>query len=256
MELFHTIFYQPIFNGLVALYRYFPGHDLGVAIVAITIIIRLVLIWPSIAQIRSSRSLQELQPKLRALQQKHKNDRQELAKQTMALYREHKTNPLSSCLPTLIQLPFLIALYQVFIGGIQTDPTTHLLLAERQADIYPSLRDYFTATPIDALSFGFLNLAAKKNIILALIVGVTQYVQAKMLAPKTTPPAVGGAKDEQLATSMTRQMTLVLPVITAWISYILPAGLALYFFASNIFSIIQQWLMARTKIPKSEQRTP
>lgn len=256
MELFHTIFYQPIFNGLVAMYRHLPGHDLGVAIIVMTIAIRIVLILPSIAQIRSSLSLQKLQPKLRALQQKHKNDRPELAKQTMALYREHKTNPLSSCLPTLIQLPFLIALYQVFIGGIQTDPTTQLLLAERQADLYSPLRDFFATTPIDTRSFGFLDLAAKKNVFLALIVGVTQYVQVKMLAPKTTPPAVGGAKDEQLATSMTRQMNIVMPVVTAWISYILPAGLALYFLVSNLFSIVQQWLMQRTKAPPREQPTP
>ncbi len=256
MEFFHTIFYEPIFNGLVAVYRFVPGHDLGVAIVAMTIAIRLVLIWPSIAQIRSSKSLQELQPKIKALQEKYKGDRQELAKQTMALYRAHKTNPLSSCLPTLIQLPFLIALYQVFIAGIQTDPATQLLLAERQADLYPSLQPYFASTPVDTLSFGLLNLAAKKNIFLALVVGATQYLQAKMLVPKTAPPTTPGAKDEQLATSMTRQMTLIMPAVTAWISYILPAGLALYFFVSNVFSIVQQWLMYRPKKQKEELRQP
>ncbi len=249
-ELFTTLFYEPIFNGLMALVRWLPGHDLGVAIVGMTLIIRGLLIWPSFSQIRSSRSLQVLQPKLKALQQQYKDNRQELAKQTMALYREHKVNPLSSCLPTLIQLPFLFALYQVFISGIQIDPATHLLKESQLAGLYGSLRDFYATTPVETTSLGWLNLAKNHNVVLAVIVGLTQFVQAKMLTPKNSPPHVKGAQDEQMATTMMRQTTYIFPALFAWISYTVPSGLGLYFLISNLFSIVQQRMVMKNDQPK------
>lgn len=253
--LFTTLFYEPIFNGLMALVRWLPGHDLGVAIVGMTLIIRGLLVWPSLSQIRSSRSLQVLQPKLKALQQQLKDNRQEYAKRVMELYREHKVNPLSSCLPTLIQLPFLFALYQVFMSGIQIDPATQLLKESQLTNLYGSLREFYAATPVETISLGFLNLAKNHNIILAVIVGLTQFVQAKMLVPKTNPPQVKGAQDEQMATTMMRQTTYIFPALFAWISYTVPSGLGLYFLISNFFSIAQQWLVMKDNRPKETSTT-
>lgn len=250
---FHVAFFEPIFNGLFWFVRIIPGHDLGLAIIAITLLIRIILIWPSILQIRSSKSMQELGPKLKALQKEFANDRQELAKRTMALYREHKVNPVTGCLPLLIQLPFLFAMYQVFIGGLQIDATTHLLSAAKQADLYGPLRAVADTTPIGTTFLGFLDITAAKNILLAVLVGATQYVQAKMLTPTTAKtPKTEGAKDEQMATAVSRQMTIIMPVFIAYISYVVPAGLGLYFLTSNIFSIVQQWLLLRKSQPPTE----
>ncbi|MBI4092499.1 MAG: membrane protein insertase YidC [Candidatus Kerfeldbacteria bacterium] len=255
MNIFHTIFYQPIFNGLIAIQHVLPGHDLGLAIVIVTIIIRTILIWPSRSQINSQRSLQVLQPKLKELQAKYKDNRQELAKQTMVLYREHKVNPLSSCLPLLIQLPFLFALYQVFVSGLQIDPTTHLLKPERLADLYGSLKTIYATTPINSISLGFIDLLRNKNIIIAVLTGITQYLQTKMLTPTTNIPKVKGAEDERSAATITRQMNYFLPIVTAYFSYIFPAGLGLYILTTNIFSIAQQWLLFRGKA-QTEKPTP
>jgi len=249
---FHEVFYEPIFNALFWLIRVLPGHDLGLAIIAITVVIRLILIWPSIQQIRSSKSMQALSPKLKALQKEFANDKQELARRTMQLYRDHKVSWTSGCLPLLIQLPFLFAMYQVFIGGLQVDPATKLLTADHINDLYGPLRAVADSTPIGTTFLGFLNVTASKNIVLALIVGATQYFQAKMLNPKANPPTTQGAKDEQMATAMSRQMTIIMPIFIAYISYVVPAGLGLYFLASNIFSIVQQWLILR----KDGQATP
>lgn len=249
---FHVAFFEPIFNGLFWFVRIIPGHDLGLSIIAITLLIRMLLIWPSILQIRSSKSMQELGPKLKALQKEFANDRQELAKRTMALYREHKVNPVTGCLPLLIQLPFLFAMYRVFIGGLQVDATTHILSVAKQADLYGPLRAVADVTPIGTIFLGFLNITAAKNIFLAVLVGATQYVQAKMLTPKTNAPKTEGAKDEQMATAVSRQMTIIMPIFIAYISYVVPAGLGLYFLTSNIFSIVQQWLLLRKSKAKTE----
>src|SRR5688572_13352355 len=110
MEIFTTIIYQPIFNTVLYFHKILPGQDMGLAIIIVTILIKLLLYTPSLAAIRSSRQLSTLQPKLKALQEKYKNNKEELAKEQMKLYRESKINPLSSCLPILIQLPILYAL--------------------------------------------------------------------------------------------------------------------------------------------------
>ncbi|MBI4090153.1 MAG: membrane protein insertase YidC [Candidatus Kerfeldbacteria bacterium] len=256
MELFHDLFYRPMFNALIGAYHYLPVHDLGLAIVAVTIMTLAILYWPSLIQIRSSQMLQELQPKLKALQEKHKGNREELARQTMALYRQHKFNPLSSCLPIIVQFPFFIALYQVFISGLKIDPASRILAPERLADLYGSLRDTYAATPITTVSFGFLDLSATKNIVLALLVGISQYFLTRLLAPRSTPPNVPGAKDERSMTTIMRQMNHITPFTFAFISYILPAGLSLYYITWNIFQIIQRRLLTRRPKPPAEPVQP
>ena len=109
IEFFQTILYIPLFNGFVWLYTVIP--DVGIVILIVTVLIKLVLYPLNTSSIKAQRSLQELQPKLDALKKKHKDNQQELAQETMKLYKEHKVNPLGSCLPLLIQLPIFIALY-------------------------------------------------------------------------------------------------------------------------------------------------
>ena len=117
-HLFTIIFYQPILNLLVWLYDVIPGHDIGVAIILLTIIIKLVLLPLSKKSIESQKSLRDLQPKMDEVKKRYPDSKEEQSKAMMVLYKENKINPLSSCLPLLIQLPFLWALYRVFYNGL------------------------------------------------------------------------------------------------------------------------------------------
>src|SRR6266850_5467507 len=121
MNIFDTIVYQPILNALLWLVKELPNHDLGLAIIIVTLAIKGIFYLPSLSAIRASRALQTLQPRLKELQERYKNDREALAREQMKMYRESKVNPLSSCLPLLIQLPFLYALYRVFFNGLHLD---------------------------------------------------------------------------------------------------------------------------------------
>ncbi len=233
--LFHTILYQPLLNILIFFYNVIPGHDFGVAIIILTALIRLVL-WPLAKKsIAAQKAMSGLQPKIAALKEKYKDNKQELAKATMELYKNEKVNPFSSCLPLLIQLPILIALYWVLMA---------VLKSEKFDLLYP-----FIANPgtIKTMAFGFLELA-KPNWYLAILAGAAQYWQTKML-PMTPPPVKGeGSKDEGMMTMMNKQMLYMMPVMTVIIGGTLPGGLTLYWLVTTLLTGGQQWLMFRKKV--------
>ena len=113
-NIFNVVLYRPLFNFLVLIYNYLPGHDFGLAIIVLTLVIRLVLYPSSIKSSKSQKALSELQPKIQELKEKHKGDKEKQARATMELYKKEKINPFGGCLPTLIQFPFLIALFLIF----------------------------------------------------------------------------------------------------------------------------------------------
>ena len=120
------ILYSPFLNVLVLLYQYLPGHDFGIAVIVLTLLIRLIL-YPLMAQaIKSQKVMSELQPKIQEIQERCKNDREKQARETMELYRKEKINPFSGCLPLLIQMPILIALFRVFWEGLRPEEMTNL----------------------------------------------------------------------------------------------------------------------------------
>lgn len=174
IQLYTVILYQPLLNLLVFLYNMVPGHDLGVAIILLTILIKAVLYPLSRQSIHSQKALQDLQPKIEALKKQYKDEKEKLAKEMMTLYKNEKVNPLSSCLPLIIQLPFLIAVYQVFRTGLNSASLSLL---------YP-----FIANPghLNLISLGLLDLA-KSNVILAVLTGAAQFWQTKMLTTKRPP---------------------------------------------------------------------
>ena len=179
--------------------------------------------------------MQELQPLMEEVKKKYKNNKDEMAKELMALYKKHKVNPMGSCLPLLIQLPILIALYWVL---------TAVLKSEKFDLLYP-----FIANPgtIKTMAFGFLELA-KPNWYLAILAGAAQYWQTKML-PMTPPPVKGeGSKDEGMMTMMNKQMLYMMPVMTVIIGGTLPGGLTLYWLVTTLLTGGQQWLMFRKKV--------
>lgn len=212
-----------------------PGRDIGIAIILLTVLLKIVL-WPfSLQSLKSQKAMSELQPKLKELQEKYKGKKEELAKATMQLYSKEKVSPFSSCLPLLIQFPFLIALYQVLRDGLASKGFELL---------YP-----FVANPgqIDPTIFGLLNLAAP-NFILALLAGGAQYLQSKMLVTKSPPRSVQGkegSKDEDTMARMNKQMVYMMPAITVVISAGLPAGLALYWLVQSLLTVGQQALFFR-----------
>jgi len=234
VKLFNIILYQPLLNLLVWLYNILPGHDLGLAIIILTIIIRLIL-WPLSQQsIKAQKALQELQPKLKNLQEKYKNDKQKLALATMELYRENKINPFASLIPIFIQLPILVAVYRVFWKGLKATELT----------LYPFIHNPGTLNPI---SFGFFDLA-KPNLFLAILTGVIQYWQTKMLVKKRPPQEFikkNGAKDEDMMAIMNRQMSFMMPLFTIIIGITLPSGLMIYWLIGLLLTILQQKISFR-----------
>lgn len=245
--------YHPFFNALIYLYDLF-NQNIGLAIIVFTVAIKLVLAWPTQSMVRAQRKMQLLQPKLAELKARYKNDREGLAKATMEMYKKNKANPLSSCLPALIQLPILFALYQVFFNGLKTDPGTGLLAADQLNILVPSLREIYNHSPIHT-SFLGIDLAKHGviagNIILGLLAGGLQFIQSKMLMSRQ-PPNVPGAKDESLAAVTSKQMTYLFPIVTVIIALQLPAGLALYWTVSTLVTIVQQWLVIRKMAQEEE----
>ena len=239
--MFRTILYQPIFNVFVFLYNFIPGHDVGLVILAITILVRLVLYPLTSSSIKAQRSMQELQPKMEAVKKEFANDKQKQTQAIMELYKTNKVNPITSCLPMLVQLPILIALYMVLQDGLASK------------DLATSLYS-FIGNPgaINQISLGIFNMA-QPNYVLALLAGAAQYFQAKTLSRKTPPKEAGaGAKDEAMMSMMNKQMLYLMPVMTVVIGLKLPAGLTLYWFFSTLLMVLQQ--MALFKKPQTSDK--
>jgi len=233
-HIFTLICYQPLLNLLVLTYNLVPGHDIGLVIIILTLIIKLILYPFSKKTIEAQKAMNILQPKVDALKIKFKDNKEEQAKEMMKLYKEHKINPLSSCLPLLIQLPFLIAIYSVFSTGLQNGSLDL---------VYPFI---FNPGHINSLAFGFLDMA-KPQFILALLAGGAQYWQTKMMIAKRPSVKAPGAEDEDMAAIMSKQMTVMMPIMTIVIGWSLPSGLVFYWLLLTVFTALQQLITLRKK---------
>lgn len=238
--LFHAFVYQPLYNILALLYNYVPGKDFGIAIILITILLRAVLIPVYKKQIESQKKLQELQPKIKALQEKNKHDKEKQTRELMELYKEHKTNPFSGCLPLVVQLVFLIAIYQVLIN-----------ISNNGLTLDSSQLYNFITNPgkINQFFIGIVDLT-KANPVIALLAAIAQYFQTKMLLDKqpVTPKTEGGEPD--MAQIMSKQMLYLGPLLTFFIGVKFPAGLSLYWLTGTLFMLVQQLQMQKEKISK------
>jgi YidC/Oxa1 family membrane protein insertase len=237
-SLFHVVLYQPIFNVFVFLYNVLPGHDIGLVILVITILVRLLLYPLTNSSIKSQRSLQDLQPKISAIKQQYADDKQKQTQAIMEMYKDNKVNPLASCLPLLIQLPILIALYTVLQDGLNSKNLTDSLYS-------------FISNPgtINQVSLGVFNMA-QPNYVLAVLAGAAQYLQARTMSRSNPPAQAGqGGKDEAMMAMMNKQMLYFMPVITVIIGLNLPAGLTLYWFFGTLLMVLQQMWIFKA-IPK------
>jgi len=236
--LWTTVFFQPIYNILVFLIKIVPFHDLGFAIILLTIIIRTILLIPSQKGLKSQRKMQELQPKLSSLKEKYKDNQEALAKETMMLWKENKVNPFGSCLPLLIQFPVLIALFYVIQNGLNPD-NAYLL--------YNPLKD-FSLSVINVNFLGILDLTAVNSVLLPLFVGSMQFLQMKLAMLKTEKKkssAKNGDKSDKKETrnemeTANQMMIYVMPVMIAVFTASVPAGVGLYWSVSTMYGIAQQ----------------
>lgn len=239
---FTSFFYQPIFNLLIFIYDFASFQDIGIAIIVLTIVIK-GLLWPlSKSSIKSQKALQDLQPKIKELKEKHKGDKVALSQATMDLYKENRVNPFSSCLPLLIQFPFLIAVFQVFRDGINSKLDL----------VYPWI---YRPETVDMITLGLIDLS-KPNVYLAVLAGAAQFWQAKMMVTKQPEIKTEGSKDENMAAIMSKQMMYFMPVITIFIGISLPGGLTLYWFFFTLLTALQQlYTFRKTKSSETENKT-
>ena len=235
--LFATVFYAPVLNLFVFLLSFFPGHSLGLAIIAITILVRLLLLYPQHHVLVSARKMQEIQPHVKSLQEKHKGDQATMGKELMELYKREKVNPLGSCLPLLIQMPILIVLYWVLISI--SDASNHYYL-------YPVFQNFATSSiDIHFIGLDLLSIGGLEGAGLAILVAVTQWLQIKLsqiqLKPSTAPKPPKDpdsvALDPEL---MNRMMLWGMPLMIGITTYYFPLGVGIYWFIGTLFMLVQQ----------------
>lgn len=225
IALYDLLLYNPLFNALIWLYTFVALKDLGVAIILLTILIRVVLFPLFYKGFKNQTIMQKLQPILRQVQLKHKDNKEEQARQMMALYREHKVSPFSSFFLILLQLPVLIALYQVFSSGFADAALSGLYaFVPNPGHIPPSF-------------LGLLDLS-QKSIVIVVLAAAFQYWQGRLSLPKTALTAEDKADP---TTAMSRNMVVMGPIITILIFSSFPAAIGLYWLTSSAFSVLQQW---------------
>lgn len=245
-QLWYGIFYRPIYNALIFLTSVMPRNDLGLAIILLTLIIRTILLIPSQRAMKSQKKMQQIQPRLEEIKKKYKGDQQKIATETMAIWKEAKVNPMGSCLPILLQFPFLIALFYVVKGGLNPD-NAYLFYAQ-----YSS----FTLHDINVNFFGILDLTKANIYVLPLIVGGLQFFQMKLtMAKKDKKKDKDGKKEKKSEMAMaTGTMTYIMPIMIAVFAASLPAAVGIYWGTSTAYGIVQQ-LFVNKEGPSKQSET-
>jgi len=236
LTIYHDIIYRPLLNLLIFAYNIIPGHDIGITIIVVTIVIRLLLAPSFHKSLSSQKKLNDLQPKINELREKHKDNKEVQAKAMMDLYKEHKINPLSSCLPILIQLPILIALYQTFRIALGTGDIAGLYSFVHSPGVISPYFIHLIDLSKTALIGSHIYWPA---LILGIIAGLAQYWQGKLMLPKTP-------NSDPTAKIMATQTTYILPLFSVFISLRLPAGLPLYWVVTTLFAVGQQYYIIKT----------
>lgn len=260
-----AIIIQPFINVLLFIYT-LVGQNFGIAIILFTLLIRLVTHPLTVKQMKGTQGMQEMQnhPRWKEAQEKYKNDKEKLAQEQMALYKELGINPFGSCLPLLIQFPIIIGLYQAIIQSMSNTPLDMLKLVRH---VYPGLLDIGALIPLNN-QFLWMNLGQPERVyipglpigipVLAILVVITTYMQTKVMTPPST-----NANDQ--TAQMTGIMNIYMPVFMGYLSYTLASGLALYFVVSNVFSILQYALLGKAnfrnllpgkKVAHTEEKKP
>jgi YidC/Oxa1 family membrane protein insertase len=233
-NIWNIVLYHPLINALAFLVSIIPGGDVGIAVILLTILVKLILFPLSQKSIESQAEMNILAPELNKIKASGVS-KEEQARLTFDLYKKHNTNPFSGCLLVLIQIPIIFALYYVFYKGINF-----------QTGLYS-----FVHAPahINMIFLGILNIS-QKSLFLAILAGVSQYLQARFMpqpAPSLTATGSTPSFQDSFAKSMNTQMKYIFPFLIAFIAYRISGAIALYWITSNIFMVAQQIYVKREK---------
>ncbi len=233
-NIWNVVLYQPLLNALAFLVSIIPGGDVGVAVVILTILVKVILFPLSQKSIESQAEMNILTPELNKIKASGAS-KEEQAKLTFDLYKKHKVNPFSGCLLVLIQIPVIFALYYVFSKGIKFDGG--LLYSFIHAPEHANM-----------MFLGILDIG-KKSLVLAVLAGISQFLQAQFM-PK--PNAALSSSDnasfsDSFSKSMSMQMKYVFPFVVTFIAYSISGAVALYWITSNLFAVAQQIYIKKEK---------
>lgn len=225
------IIIQPMVNGLVLLYSIF-FLNFGIAILAFTIVVRLIMVPLTVKQSRQIKAMNNLQPLMKQLQEKYKNDRQRVSQETMKLYREHGVNPLGCLGPMFIQFPIWIGLYQAILRTVPNNPES---LVGLSGNLYSWIPQVNNVIPIDA-SFLWMDLALTPQdgpvlFLMPILVGSSMWIMQKM----TAMPSMDARQ-----ASTNKMMLWMMPLMFGFFTLNFPNGLALYWVVSNIIGVAIQ----------------
>ena len=234
-NIWNVVLYQPLVNALAFLVSVVPGGDVGLAVIILTLLVKIILFPLSQKSIESQAEMNILTPELNKIKTSGAS-KEEQARLTFELYKKHNTNPFSGCLLVLIQIPIIFALYYVFLKGIKFDG----------GFLYSFIH---IPEHINMIFLGFLDLS-QKSLVLAILAGVSQYLQAHFMP--TTPMSQNtgssaGTFSESFAKSMSMQMKYIFPFIIAFIAYSISGAVALYWITSNLFMVGQQIYVKKEK---------
>lgn len=238
-SIYHTVLFEPLFNTLVLLYNLVPGKDFGIAVILVTLLVRFAFAPLSAKAVVAQRKLTALQPKAKEIQEKFKKDRDKQAKELLELYKREKVNPFAGIFPILIQIPFLIALYQVFWKGMG---------AEQLQFLYS-----FVENPglIDPTFLGMVDLG-EKSLVLAIFAAIFQFVQGRQMMQTRQK-----GDEKSFAATFQKQAMYFFPILTLLIVSQLPSAIGVYWITTSLFSIAQQWYITKKpeiQNPKSQTK--
>lgn len=263
MSIWFSLLYQPLVNFLILFYRIL-GHNLGLAIIGLTVAIRAALIPLTQPSLKAAQEMKKVAPELEKLKIKYKNDKQALAQAQLKLYKEKGINPAAGCLPQIIQFIILIALYQAFSQVLNTDGE---IMEKLNSILYPFLK--FGEEEVIKTKFLYLNLTQPDLInlpfsfkffgatinklpgIFLILAAVSQFISSKTMMPvsqvqeeqaKKTPQ-----KEDDMGAMMQKQMLYTMPLITLFIGFKFPSGLVLYWLTFSLFMAYQQFLVNKKK---------
>lgn len=241
---FKVILFIPLYNLLIFITSVIPGADLGLAIILLTILVKIIIFPLYTKSVRTQIKMKAIEPKLKEIKEKYKDNLPEQSRLTMELYRQEKINPFSTIVVLLIQIPIIISLFYVFQDSFK---------------IHADLLYSFVSAPsqINTHFLGWFDLTSSKNIILSVLTGLSQYVQVSFSLPPRVATDKNKSKPGQsfkddLMKSMDLQMRYFMPLITVFIAFTLPSAIALYWVTSNSFSAIYELVVIK-KIKKESE---
>ncbi|MSR68146.1 YidC/Oxa1 family membrane protein insertase [Candidatus Peribacteria bacterium] len=243
-KVFRTFVTKPLFNGLLFIASFMPGHNLGLAIIVLTILVKLILLVPNRHALEGQKKIQDIQPRMEEIKKKYPGDTKRVQEETMKLWKEMKINPLQSCLPTLLQFPILIGLFYVISNGVTIETSRHLLYS------------FYTDLPLQYLGntlLGF-DLLKPSRIVFPIGLVLLQFLQMKMMMKKKAPaneivvkPATKKSWMPNIELDQQTVMTYALPLMIGFFALQFPVAVSLYWGVSTVFGIGQQWVVMRKK---------